>query len=63
MYLMMYILFLSSSYLCVFGDDHVTRYMEADVDACGAHGYLELEWDQHESFYIEILLWIYELFL
>jgi len=27
---------MSSPYLCVFGDDHVTRYMEADVDA-GEH--------------------------
>jgi len=27
-------LLLSSPYLCVFGDDHVTRYMGADVDAC-----------------------------
>jgi len=24
---------LSSLYLCVFGDDHVTRYMGANVDA------------------------------
>jgi len=32
----MYILFSSSPYLCVFGDDHVTRYMRADVDA-GEH--------------------------
>jgi len=24
---------MSSSYLCVFGDDHVTYYMGADVDA------------------------------
>jgi len=24
---------MSSPYLCVFGDDHVTRYMGADVDA------------------------------
>ena len=30
----MYILFLSSPYLCVFDDDHVTRYMEANIDAC-----------------------------
>jgi len=40
MYLVMYILFLSSSYLCVcmcvFGNDHLTRYMGADVDA-GEH--------------------------
>ena len=27
---------MSSPYLCVFGDEHVTRYMEADVDA-GEH--------------------------
>jgi len=27
---------MSSPYLCVFGDDHVTRYMGADVDA-GEH--------------------------
>jgi len=27
---------MSSPYLCVFGDDHVTRYMGADVDA-GKH--------------------------
>ena len=26
---------LSSLFLCVFGDDHVTRYMGADVDAGG----------------------------
>jgi len=25
---------MSSPYLCVFGDGHVTRYMRADVDAC-----------------------------
>jgi len=24
---------MSSPYLCVIGDDHVTRYMGADVDA------------------------------
>jgi len=27
---------MSSPYLCVFSDDHVTRYIEADVDA-GEH--------------------------
>jgi len=27
---------MSSPYLCVFGDDHVTRYMGADVDT-GEH--------------------------
>jgi len=26
--------FFSSPYMCVFDDDHVTRYMGADVDAC-----------------------------
>jgi len=31
MYLAMYILFLSSLYLCVFSDDHVPRYMGANV--------------------------------
>jgi len=25
--------YLSSPYLCVFGDDHVSRYMREDVDA------------------------------
>jgi len=28
--------YLSSSYLCVFGDDHITHYMRAFVDA-GEH--------------------------
>jgi len=36
MYIMMYILFLSSPYLCVFGNDHVTCYMGAKVDV-GEH--------------------------
>jgi len=36
MYLVMYILFLSSPYLCVFDDDHVTRYVGADIDV-GEH--------------------------
>ena len=29
--------YLSSPYLCVFGNDHVTRYMGAEVDA-GEYG-------------------------
>jgi len=29
----LYFFYFSSPYLCVFGDDHVTRYMGADVDA------------------------------
>jgi len=31
--LYLFLLYLSSPYLCVFGDDHVTCYMGADVDA------------------------------
>jgi len=32
MYIVLYFI-LSSPYLCVFGDDHVTCYMGANVDA------------------------------
>jgi len=37
-YVMLYVsfLYLTSPYLCVFGDDHVTCYIEADVYA-GEH--------------------------
>jgi len=30
--LYLYFLYLSSPYLCVFGDDHVTCYMGVDMD-------------------------------
>jgi len=32
LYCILHFFYLSSPYLCVFGDDHVTRYMGADVD-------------------------------
>jgi len=35
-YRVWYFFYLSSLYLCVFDDDHVTRYMGANVDA-GEH--------------------------
>jgi len=33
LYCILHFFYLSSPYLCVFGDDHVTRYMGVDVDA------------------------------
>jgi len=35
---------MSSPYLCVFGDDHVTRYMGADVDVGEMYMHRETEW-------------------